>query len=412
MGRVTEEGPAPIAILTHTFPLYSMTCIVDEIRGLRGRGLPLVLFGIRAPRPGDFPAEMADLRAETRYLLPVGVFTAVRRHAAALARRPGGYALGLWRALTRGRLSPRHRLRTLLHFGEAVCLQPLLEEAGCRHLHVHALSGGATIAMLLESLGGPPYSLTAHGTDIFVEKVLLAEKMKGAAFTRVATAYNRDYLLRLPGSAGARVVVMPFGVDPGRMTPAAPPPAGDTGGVRLISVGRLVWQKAYPLLLRACARLRERGVDLRLTIIGEGEERQALETLRDQLGLRDRVDLPGALAAAQVATALRAADLFVLSSVSEGFGMVLLEAMACGLPVVAPELNGLPEVVTDGDDGLLFRPGSDEALARAIEALVADPARRRHMGEAGLRKVLAFHRAGDRVARFDRLLRETAAGPA
>jgi colanic acid/amylovoran biosynthesis glycosyltransferase len=417
MERMTDRPQAPCALLIHTFPLYSMTCIADEIRGLRRRGLPIVLFAVRAPREGQYPAAMADLRAATRYLLPVGPLAAVRRHLGAGARRPAGYARGLWRAITAGRLSLRHRLRTLVHFGEAVCLQPLLEAAGCRHLHVHALSGGASIALFLRDLGGPGYSLTAHGTDIFVERVLLAEKMRDAAFTRVATAYNRDYLLRLPGSAGARVVVLPFGVDTEALSPAADAPGlGDpgAGALRLVSVGRLVWQKAHHLLLRACAVLRDRGVDLHLTLVGEGEERRAIETLRDRLGLADRVRLAGALSPAGVVEALRAADLFVLSSISEGFGMVLIEAMACGLPVIAPEINGIPEVVAHGEDGLLFQPGSAEALAGAIATLASDPALRRRMGEAGRRKVKAHHQAADRMDRFAQLLRETvaSAGPA
>jgi glycosyltransferase involved in cell wall biosynthesis len=353
---------------------------------------------------------MEYLRERTRYLLPMGPVALLRAHAAALARRPRGYLRALGAALWRGRMPARHRLRTLLHFGEAVALGPILAEAGCRHLHVHALSGAATIAMLLGEMDGPSYSLTAHGTDIFVEKVLLAEKIAGSRFTRVGTRFNRDHLVRVHRADPGRIHVMPFGVDVEVFRPAAgvTGTAAD-GTIRLVSVGRLVWQKAHHLLLGACARLRRRGIALRLTIIGEGCERPALEALRASLGLDDVVDLPGAAPEAEVARVLGRSDLFVLASVSEGFGLVLLEAMACGLPVVAPALNGLPEVVADGVEGRLFAPGSEEDLAAAIGALAADPDLRHRLGEAGRRRVVDSCRLQDRVAGFIRML-DAAAG--
>jgi glycosyltransferase involved in cell wall biosynthesis len=249
-----------------------------------------------------------------------------------------------------------------------------------------------------------------------VEKVLLAEKMAGASFTRVGTEYNRAHLAGLPGGAAARILVMPFGVDTGRFVPAPPRPEtaaprrepvrNGAPGLRLVSVGRLVWEKAHHLLLDACARLMARGVDLRLTIVGDGPERAALLAQRDRLGLGDRVAWAGARPEAEVIAALQAADLFVLSSVSEGFGVVLLEAMACGLPVVAPALHGIPEFVTDGVEGVLFRPGSADDLARAIETAASDPGRRAAMGEAGRRKVVESFPLGDRVAAFDAVIRQ------
>jgi glycosyltransferase involved in cell wall biosynthesis len=411
-------SPGAIAVLVHTFPLHSATFIANEVREMERHGLAPALVAIRAPRPAEAPAGMDDLRRRARYLLPIGPFAFVGAHAGALARQPRAYLRALRAALWRGRLPARHRLRTLIHFGEAGALRPILAEIGCRHLHVHALSGVATIAMLLREMGGPSYSLTAHGTDIFVEKVLLAEKIAGSRFTRVATRFNRDHLVRVHGADAGRIHVMPFGVDVEAFRPAAGEAAAAgaagaaaDGTIRLVSVGRLVWQKAHHLLLGACSRLRRRGLALRLTIIGEGEERPALEALRASLGLDDVVELPGAAPEAEVARALGRSDLFVLASVSEGFGVVLLEAMACGLPVVAPALNGLPEVVADGVEGRLFTPGSEEDLAAAIAALAADPDLRRRLGQAGRRRVADSCRLQDRVAGFARLLRAEAGVP-
>jgi glycosyltransferase involved in cell wall biosynthesis len=409
-----------LVILVHTFPIHSTTFIAREVRELRKRGAPIAVVAIRRPRPDEVPDDARDLAETTEYLLPIGPGRALARHLKAFASRPVACAGAFARALTRGRLSPRDRLRTLLHFSEAVALRPLLAARGCGHLHVHALSGGATIAWILRSIDGLPYSLTAHGADIFVERVLLAEKMAGASFTRVGTKYNRAFLAALPGDPDRRIVVMPFGVDAERFAPAPARPdaaapggsaaRGEAPGLRLVTVGRLVWEKAHHLLLDACGRLRARGVELRLTIVGEGPERAALLAQRDRLGLHDRVELAGARPEAEVIAALRAADLFVLSSVSEGFGVVLLEAMACGLPVVAPALHGIPEIVTDGVEGVLFRPGSADDLARAIATAGSDVEGRRRAGAAGRRKVVASFLMADRVAAFDALLRRALDG--
>jgi len=407
-------SPGSLAVLVHTFPLHSATFIANEVRAMERLGTAPALVAIRAPRPSEVPASMADLRRRTRYLLPIGPVVLLRAHAAALARRPRGYLRALCAAAWRGRMPARHRLRTLIHFGEAAVLLPLLDEMGCRHLHAHALSGAATIAMLLGEMTGLPYSLTAHGTDIFVERVLLAEKIAGSRFTRVGTSFNRDHLVRVHGADPGRIRVMPFGVDVETFRPASGSAgtgadATAAGVTHLVSVGRLVWQKAHHLLLGACSRLRRRGIPFRLTIVGEGEERPALEALRAHLGLDDVVDLPGAMPESEVARVLAQSDLFVLASVSEGFGLVLLEAMACGVPVVAPALNGLPEVVADGVEGRLFAPGSEAELADAIAALAADPDLRRRLGEAGRRRVVGSCRLEERVAGFVRML-ESAAG--
>jgi glycosyltransferase involved in cell wall biosynthesis len=363
-------------------------------------------------------AETADLAARTDYLLPLAAGPAIAAHLGAMARRPIGYLRALARALFAGRLGGHDRRRTLLHFAEAATLLPRLRAAGCDHLHAHALSGTATIAWLLEPMGGPGFSLTAHGTDIFVERVLLADKVNASRFTRVGTRFNRDHLVAAGGAAG-RIEVLPYGVDTDRFRPSAPGDgttaadpgaAGDRRPLRIVCVGRLVWQKAQHLVVDACARLARDGGRFELTLAGDGEERGALEAQAARLGIGPQVRFAGALTEAGVAAILRGADLCVLSSVSEGFGLVLLEAMASGVAAVAPDLNGLSEVVTDGVEGRLFRAGSSADLARVIAELAADAPARRRMGEAGRRRVGKEFRGADRVAAFAaRLQRERGA---
>lgn len=153
-------------------------------------------------------------------------------------------------------------------------------------------------------------------------------------------------------------------------------PAPNPGRHRLLAVGRLHAVKGFDCLLRAFAQLNRIHPDWDLTILGEGAERAALEALRDELGLHDRVDLPGRVG--NMAAWYAAADLYVLSSQAEGLSNTLLEAMASGLPCVAFDCETGPrEIIRDGIDGVLVRPVQDaDALAHQLANLMADPALR------------------------------------
>jgi glycosyltransferase involved in cell wall biosynthesis len=180
---------------------------------------------------------------------------------------------------------------------------------------------------------------------------------------------------------GDRVVVIPNAVE----VPAGGGPAGDpAAAVRtVVSMGRLDADKRFDLLLRAFARVSPTRPDWRLLILGDGPRRTELEALRDALGLRDRVELRGVVR--EPLEVLRRGDLFVIASRTEAFPMALVEAMACGLAVIATEYHeGVREIVRDGVDGLLVAPGDPAALAAAMDRLMADPAERRRLATRAL----------------------------
>jgi glycosyltransferase involved in cell wall biosynthesis len=202
-------------------------------------------------------------------------------------------------------------------------------------------------------------------------------------------------------------------VIPNPIPTALPPPPPRGGEPRVVvSVGRLSEEKGHDLLLEAFARVAERRREWRLVIAGEGPERPTLEALRDRLGLRARVELPGLVK--DVGALLGRADLYVLASRREVFPMALCEAMACGVPPVATEYRpGVREIVHDGVDGVVVPAGDVGALAEAMARLMGDEAERRRLGA---RAVDIVERYGvDRVlGLWQALLREVApaAGPA
>ena len=153
-----------------------------------------------------------------------------------------------------------------------------------------------------------------------------------------------------------------------------------SSGHLIIGMGRLSWKKRFDLLIRAYSRVASEYSDWNLMILGEGPEREPLEALRDELGLNDRVKLPGAVKTPHVV--LKRADMFVSSSELEGFPMALCEAMACGLPVVAAEYHSaVSDIIEDGQNGILVPTGDSEALAASMIRLIDDPRERKRLAE-------------------------------
>jgi glycosyltransferase involved in cell wall biosynthesis len=209
--------------------------------------------------------------------------------------------------------------------------------------------------------------------------------------------YSRGRIINAYGVPPAKVVIVPELIDLSaweaetglRRETEADPPA-------ILTVAHMYPRKNLGLLLNALACLRDAGVAFQGWIVGDGPCRNAWERLRDSLVLQDRVTFLGTIPRRQLVERYRRAAVFCLPSRQEGFGIVFLEAMACGKPIVAGRAAAVPETVTDGECGLLVDPEDPEALARALTALLRDPDLRQEMGEAGRRRVERYR--ADRVA--------------
>lgn len=186
------------------------------------------------------------------------------------------------------------------------------------------------------------------------------------------------------------VDLIPNGVDTTFFShPTAPATQRDI--FEILFVGRLSVHKDLPTLLRALKRLRaDLTLAARLTIIGDGPERAALEQLTRQLGLDGRVNFRGWMDRRHLREAYQKADVLVLPSLDEGMPNVVLEAMACGLPVVATSIKGIVDLVEDGQTGFLFPPGDDQALSNQLAQLIRNHELRRVMGAAVRRRAEEF----------------------
>lgn len=214
----------------------------------------------------------------------------------------------------------------------------------------------------------------------------------------VATSsYSRERIVESYDIPTDKIVIVPEPIDlqawgatlPRSCDEEARPPA-------ILTVAHMYPRKNLGVLLRAYARLREAGSPFQAWLVGEGPCRRRWERLRDALKLTDRVQFLGTISRRDLLHRYRRAAVFCLPSRQEGFGIVFLEAMACGKPIVAARAAAVPETVRDGETGLLVDPDDAEALAAALSRLLADRPLRRAMAEAGRRRVEAY--GADRVA--------------
>jgi colanic acid/amylovoran biosynthesis glycosyltransferase len=396
-----------IAYVLPTYPMPSQTFIRREIAALEARGWTVHRFAMR--RFGSEMAEPAD-RAEqerTEYILD-GRAALVRAVAAEALGRPRRWLSALSAAVRMGRRSEKGLLRHLAYLAEACYLRRRLAGIGARHLHAHFGTNAAAVAMLGRLLGGPPYSITMHGPEEFDAPgpLALREKARHAAFVVAISHFTRSQLCRWCATADwPKIHVVRCGLDgvflEGTGTPVPDRP-------RLVSVGRLAEQKGQLLLVEAAARLRDRGADFELVIVGDGPMRQELEQLIDRLGLRDRVRITGFLDNRAVRRELEAARALVLPSFAEGLPVVIMEAMALGRPVIATYIAGIPELVESGQTGWLIPAGAVEPLVDAMaEALAAGPDELDRMGRDGAARAALQHDAATEAGKLAALI----AGP-
>lgn len=213
------------------------------------------------------------------------------------------------------------------------------------------------------------------------------------------SAAIRDYAISRYGLDPGAVSVIPNGVDLGRFA-QAPPPQPSRFPV-ILTIGRLVADKDQAGLIDAFARIAADLPEVRLWIVGDGPLETVLKRMAFQTAWADRIRIfPGQ---ADVTAFLRQAAVFALGSRRESLPNVVLEAMACGLPVVATDVGGLDELVVPGKTGLLVPPGRPVAMARALKALLVDPAKARDLGRAGRQRAAARFALTDMVRRYETL---------
>ena len=374
-----------------TYPGLTTTFIDREVEALGYLGVEPKLLSIRQPWT-TLGAEQETLRRKVTYLLPVLWGRLIRGHLHFALTRPHLFFPLLISLL--GGSHPRFlaRFKTLMHFGLGVYVAELLRGQPHNHLHAHFIDRAATVALVAATLLKVPYSVTAHANDIYVDPILLEKKLSRAKFVATCTGYNHRHLAALQrGRYQAKIRCIFHGLE---ATPyhRQPPPLHPEPVI--LAVAQLKEKKGLTYLVQACRRLKDAGFHFVCHIIGDGPLRDELAEQIEQLRLGNTVQLCGSLPHQQVIEAYHAAAIFALPAViatdgdRDGIPNVILEAMAMELPVVSTNHSGIPEVITDGLNGVLVPPGDVEALACALAQLLRQPARRQQLGQAARQTVL------------------------
>lgn len=380
----------PVAYLVSAYPAPSHTFIRREVEALRVQGVAVETFSVRRPPAGArwAPADQAALDSTT-YLLPAAPASLLGSHLRALFRRPQAYLSTLGMALRHRSPGLRALSWSLFHFAEAILLAAQLESRGVRHLHNHFANSSANVGLLASRFLGLPWSLTLHGSAdwSYPAGYLLPAKIEAAHFVACVSRYGLSQACRVTDPRHwHKFFIARCGVDLS-VFPPAPSGAPAPGPLRILTVGRLSQEKGHHGLLLAFRQLLEGGVDARLAIIGDGPLRDELARRIKELALSEHCELLGQRTEGEVLEALAGADLFVMSSFMEGLPVVLMEAMGMQVPVVAPCVAGIPELVRHGDTGLLYTVGDWSDLARQMGRVCADADLRRTLAENGLRLV-------------------------
>ncbi len=383
---MTQDGSGRrIAYLTGRYPAVSHTFILREVEALRRMGLDVITCSVRRTGPEQHPGPAErEAAATTFYVLPnaLNPVTLILAHVAAL-RHPGRWFGALGLALRTARPGVRGAIWQIFYFLEAAVLQRHLNREGIGHLHCHFADACATLAMLTSAMSGIPFSYTLHGpAELFEpQSWRLADKTARAKFVACISHFARSQSMYFSDPEHwQKIRIIHCGVRP-ELYGKAPETVSDPAQTRLVFVGRLTAIKGLRVLIEAFGKARETAEGLTLTIIGDGEDRAHLERMASPYG--DAVRFLGFRSQDEVADQLNDADVLVLPSFAEGVPVVLMEAMASGKPVIATRVAGVPELVEDGESGLLVPPGDPEALAHAIVGLAGHPARRAKMGRAG-----------------------------
>jgi glycosyltransferase involved in cell wall biosynthesis len=263
------------------------------------------------------------------------------------------------------------------------------------HIHSHFAHDPTLLGLLAHRLTGLPFSFTAHARDLYqISAPALVGRTREASAIVTCCQANVDYIDRVTGGVGSPVHLIYHGADLGLFQPA---PRLEAHAIPLIvSVGRLVEKKGFDDLLRACALLAARGHKFRCEIYGDGPCLGELRALCDRLELTETVDFCGPRTERELARVYQRADVFALASRitvdgdRDGLPNVLVEAMACGLPVVSTSVGGIAELVHHNTNGLLTAASDHEAIAGCLQRLLDDAEGRVRLGAAAARTAANF----------------------
>ncbi len=387
-----NNAATEIAYILKGFGRTSETFITNEIHLLEKLGLKLTIFSLIKLEDQQRHAVVDAIKAPVHYLPPMSSLTDEpffgwlghnikvygKSHRQLFAKRRGAYLATLWGAVLFAlRYGEKQFIKEFLQAGYIA--EQILAAGKFRQLHAHFAHTVTTVAMFTSQLCGLPFSFTAHAKDIYLRELnpgnLLAVKLQRAKFVATCTGANTTYL-REVNPLAAPIYTIYHGLDTTQFTPREKIATAIERPL-ILAVGRFVEKKGYTFLVEACQILKEQNHNFECRIVGGGDAEKIKRRIAE-LNLGNTVFIDAAVTQEKLREIYAQATMFVLpcqiidNGDRDGIPNVLAEAMAMGLPVVSTNISGIPELVTNYEDGLLVPQKDAAALAKAIAELLND----------------------------------------
>jgi len=374
-----------IAYFFSCFPQVSTTFLQREIRELEKQGIKPVLIANRSPESGGYHPFDKDLADRTFYLNPMQPVRYIKSNINMFKKSPRQYIRGLKLAFRlKDKNYPGLWFRNLARVAGAAVLADYLEKNKVAHVHVHFAFGAAGVAVFLKTISQIPYSISIHGSDVLLPQPLTEEKLKHAQFIISNCRFHIHNLRhRYPSLYKNRFYLIYLGIDIHSPPWSKTEPLTSDSNLRILNVARLDPVKGHEILVQACNYLQKKGVAFHCKIIGDGPSRHKIKSLISRLNLENSVNLPGICYEAEVAELFDWAHVMVLSSLSEGTPMTIIEAMTKMRPVIAPRITAIPEMIIEGINGFLFTKGRYDELAEKLSIFADNLELAEKMGKEG-----------------------------
>lgn len=403
-----------IAYLAPELPALSATFVYNEILQLEKLGTRVIPFSVHRAQVDIDEPSVKDLKRRVVDLYERPKCKILKSHFRLLSRFTKRYISAFATLLVDVsklllQRKPRTAMGQTYRFFYAAHLADELLKHRCDHLHVHFAHIPTDIAMYASALSDIGFSVTAHANDLFERGWLLPEKVSRSRFFGTISEFNRRFLGDM-GADVSRIEVIRCGVDSTQFSARQGHKMSDP--VKLGLVGRLVEKKGVDVALTAVSGLRKLGRDVKLYIAGSGPLTADLKGLAFDLGLDEHaVIFLGPIPHKDVAEFVKSLDIFVLPCKQDsqgdmdGIPVVLMEAMLSGVPVISGHVSGIPELIIDGQTGLLVQPSDSEGLIQAICHLLDDEDYKETLLLAGERRVKEAFSLQDNVNKLNELFK-------
>jgi colanic acid/amylovoran biosynthesis glycosyltransferase len=385
-----DKNHGKILYLLHWFPAISETFILREIITLQNQGESIDIFSMN-PSPDKIEHSEVEQFKGRLVTYKSGFISCLGTHLYWIIKSPVKYFGILWLILSKISHSKTVTV-SMRSFSKGLHFARFIKESEYRHIHAHFGNAPATCAWVIGSLLSIPFSFTLHAVDVFLPDMLLVKKVQDAKFVAAISNFNIKYLSeRFQNIDTGKITLVRCGIKPGEFRFRSA--SGVSKPVRLLSIGRMVETKGFRDLLDALKLLLKTRFDYQLTIIGGGEKLSEFKQYASDSGISDKVIFTGPLPQNDVRKHMENADIFVLACLvnekgdRDGIPVVLMEALAMGIPTISTDVSGIPELVKNFDTGLVVPEKNPQALSDAILLFASENDLRKRLSVNGRRLV-------------------------